>query len=109
MSKPIRSSPTTKTAPQKVAHFCQNYTLKENDELLCRMLAVLIGENYSTLSNLTKKRLIDYLEALEEVLPALFELQERLKNVQNQKDQEDTYQNQVSAKDLFASFKRHPE
>ncbi|MDP3467553.1 MAG: hypothetical protein Q8S11_04430 [Daejeonella sp.] len=109
MSKPIRSSSATKTAPQKVAHFCHNYTLKETDELLCCMLAVLIGENYSTLSNLAKKRLLDYFEALEEVLPALYELQEKLKHVQNQDGKEDTYQDQVSTNDLFASFKRHPE
>lgn len=108
MSKPIRKSPTL-TPLQKVAHFCHNYNLKETDELLCRLLAVLIGENYASQSNLTKNRLLDYFEALEEVLPALYELQEKLKHVQNQEGMEDTYQDQVSTKDIFASFKRHPE
>jgi len=98
-----------KTAMRSLRNFCTSYTLRKSDELLCRSLTTLISGNYASLSNITKKHLLDYFEALEEVLPALYELQEKLKHVQNQEGKEDIYQDQVSTNDLFASFKRHPE
>ncbi|HEY1061648.1 MAG TPA: hypothetical protein VGE44_08175 [Daejeonella sp.] len=94
---------------QNLRNFCSSYSLIEADEMLCRAFTVMLGGGYSKQSLHNKKRLLDYFEALEEVLPALYELQEKLKHVQNQEGKEDIYQNQVSTKDLFASFKRHPE
>lgn len=99
----------SESALRSLRNFCASYTLRKSDELLCRSLTTLIGGNYAVMSNLTKKHLLDYFEALEEVLPALYELQEKLKHVQNHEGVEDIYQDQVSSKDLFASFKRHPE
>lgn len=109
MDSKTKREKTNETAMRSLRNFCTSYTLRKSDELLCRSLTTLIGGNYPVLSNLTKKHLLDYFEALEEVLPALYELQEKLKHVQNQEGVEDIYQDQVSTKDLFASFKRHPE
>lgn len=109
MDSKTKREKTKETAMRSLRNFCTSYTLRKSDELLCRSLTTLISGNYASLSNITKKHLLDYFEALEEVLPALYELQEKLKHVQNQEGMEDTYQDQVSTKDLFASFKRHPE
>ena len=98
-----------KAAFQNLRNFCSSYNLMEADEMLCRVFTVMLGGNYSKQSMHSKEHLLDYFEALEEVLPALYELQEKLKHVQNQEGKEDIYQDQVSTKDLFASFKRHPE
>ncbi len=97
------------SAIRSLRNFCTSYSLRKSDELLCRSLTTLISGNYSALSNLTKIHLLDYFEALEEVLPALYVLQEKLKNVQLQEDMADIYPDHVSSKDLFASLKRHPE
>lgn len=97
------------TELRKLGDFCATYTFIESDELLCRSVATLIGRNYDKLSNFSKERLLNFFEALEEVLPALYEIHEKLKQVQNQKEKEGIYQDLVSSKDLFASFKRHPE
>lgn len=89
--------------------FCTSYTLKKSDELLSRSLVTLIGGNYTALSNLSKENLLNYFEALEEILPVLYELQEHLNQTEILEEKEGIYQDQVSSKDLFASFKRHPE
>lgn len=97
------------TALQNLRNFCSSYNFMEADEMLCHVFTVMLGGSYSKQSNLSRKRLLDYFEALEEVLPAIYELQEKLKQVENQEGEEDTYQDQVLSKVLFASFKRHPE
>ncbi len=97
------------TALRSIQHFCSTYTLLKSDELLCRSLTALIGGNYAGLSNFTKERLMDYFEALEELLPALYELQEHLSKPVEPEEDEGTYRDEVSAKHIYASFKRHPE
>lgn len=42
-------------------------------------------------------------------MPALYELQENLDKPEVQKQDDGTYEDEVSAKDMYASFKRHPE
>ena len=96
-------------ALQNLRNFCSSYNFMEADEMLCRVFTVMLGGSYSKQSMHSRKRLLEYFEALEEVLPAIYELQEKLKQVQNQEGEEDTYQDQVLSKVLFASFKRHPE
>lgn len=99
----------SKSALQGLRKFCTSYTLKKSDELLSRSLVTLIGGNYAALNNLSKENLLNYFEALEEILPVLYELQENLSQPEIQEDKEEVYNARVSAKDLYASFKRHPE
>lgn len=100
---------TPETAIRSLRNFCTSYTFRKSDELLCRSLTALIGGNYTGLSNFTKEQLMDYFEALEEVLPALYELQEHLNKPVEPEEDEETYRDEVSAKHIYASFKRHPE
>lgn len=108
-AKKNHPSQTPDAAFRKLGNFCSTYTLLKSDELLCRSLTALIGGNYAGLSNFTKERLMDYFEALEEVLPALYELQEHLNKPEEPEEDEGTYRDEVSAKHIYASFKRHPE
>ena len=109
MSAPDHKSQTSESNLSKLGNFCSSYNFMEADEMLSRVFTIMLGGCYSKQSMHNRKRLLDYFEALEEVLPAIYDLQEKLKQVQNQEGEEDTYQDQVSSKDLFASFKRHPE
>ena len=108
MSTPNHQS-KQEAAFQNLRNFCSSYNFMEADEMLSRVFTVMLGGSYSNQSNYSRKRLLEYFEALEEVLPAIYELQEKLKQVENQEGEEDIYQDQVSSKDIFASFKRHPE
>jgi len=94
------------TELRKLGDFCATYTFIESDELLCRSVATLIGRNYDKLSNFSKERLLNFFEALEEVLPALYELQEHLNKPIGD---EGMYRDEVSAKQIYAACKRHPE
>ncbi|MDP2335120.1 MAG: hypothetical protein Q8N05_01475 [Bacteroidota bacterium] len=109
MDSKTKRENTKEAALRKLGNFCSSYTLRKSDELLCRSLTALIGSNYAGLSNFTKERLLDYFEALEEVLPALYELQKPLEKPETQEENERIYRDEVSAKDMYASFKRHPE
>lgn len=99
----------SKSALIGLRKFCTSYSLRKSDEMLCRSLATLISGNYNTLSNLTKIPLLNYFEALEELLPVLYELQEYLNKPEVQEENGGIYRDKVSAKDMYASFKRHPE
>ena len=109
MSIQSHPSQTSDATHRKLGNFFSTYTLLKSDELLCRSLTVMIGGNYAGLSNFSKERLLDYFEALEEVLPALYELQEKLTGPQNQEGEENTFPDKVSENHIYASFKRHPE
>lgn len=56
-----------------------------------------------------RAELFEYLMALEKLLSALYEFQEHLGMPELQIGDESMYRDEVSAKDLYASFKRHPE
>lgn len=94
---------------QKLGNFCSSYKLTKADEMLCRIFTVMLAGNYSKQSNFNRKRFLDYLEELEEVLPALYELQQVQKSGQDEAGLEHTYQDEVASQNLYASFKRHPE
>lgn len=96
-------------AHQRLHSFCSSYNILEAEELLCRVFIAMLEGNYSLQSMHSRERLLVYFEALEDVLPVLYELQEQLNGAEKQEGEEDFYTDQVSAKDLFASFKRHPE
>lgn len=106
MSKPKLNQTS---ALQKLRNFCAYYNLRESDELLTRTFLILLAGNYSKQTIHTMERVLDYFDALESLLPALYELRDGLKDPGNEEGEEDTFQNRVLAKDLFASFKRHPE
>lgn len=108
-AKKNHPSQTPDAALRKLGNFCSAYTLRKSDELLCRSLTAMIGGNYAGLSNFSKERLLDYFEALEELLPALYELQEWQAGPQNQDGEENTFPDKVSENHIYASFKRHPE
>lgn len=76
------------TALQKLRNFCSSYTPKECDEMLGRLLGVMIEENYSSLSRFSKERLLNYFESIEEVLPALYSIMDKMNNHGNQKGTE---------------------
>lgn len=97
------------TAHRRLRNFCSTYNLTQADEMLCRVFTVLLGGNYSKQSNGSRQKLLDYFEALEEVLPAIFELHDTLQKTENQEGEEDIYQAEVSSQNIYASFKRHPE
>lgn len=67
---------TREFAIRRLRNFCVSYSLNKSDELLSNVQGTVIEGNYAYLSELSKEQLLDYLEALEEVLPALYELQE---------------------------------
>ncbi len=97
------------SAAKKLRNFCACYNLRESDELLTRTFLILLAGNYSKQTIYTMERVLDYFDALESLLPTLYELCEELKEEENKKGEADIYPVHVSAKDLFASFKRHPE
>ena len=82
-SKTTREN-TKEAAIRKLGNFCSSYTLRKSDELLSHSLTTLIAGNYASLSNLSKEHLLDYFEALEEVLPVLYELQKLLEKPRGQ-------------------------
>ncbi len=108
MSTPNRQS-KQEAAFQNLRNFCSSYNFMEADEMLSRVFTVMLGGCYSKQSMHNRKRLLDYFEALEEVLPAIYELQEQLAGPQNQEGEENTFPDKVSENHIYASFKRHPE
>ena len=62
-------------AIRRLRNFCTSYNLKKSEDLLADIESSLISGNYASLNDINKDDLRDYLEALEEVLPALYELQ----------------------------------
>lgn len=108
-AKKNHPSQTPDAAFRKLGNFCSSYNFMEADEMLSRVFTVMLGGCYSKQSMHSRKRLLDYFEALEEVMPAIYDLQEKLKQVQNQEGEENTFPDKVSENHIYASFKRHPE
>lgn len=90
------------TALRSLKYFCAVYSFCSGNVQLNRALSTIISGNYSGLTYSEKAEMFDYFMALEDLMPALYELLEHL-------DKEGTYRDEVSAKDMYASFKRHPE
>jgi len=79
MDSKTQTESTREFALRRLRNFCTSYSLSKSDELLSHVQGTVIEGNYGSLSELSKGHLLDYMEALEEVLPALYELQEHLK------------------------------
>ena len=99
-------SKTPKTALRSLQHFCAAYSFCSGNVQLNRALSTIINGNYSGLTYSEKAELFDYFMALEDLMPALYEL---LEHLDKPIGDEATYRDEVSAKDMYASFKRHPE
>lgn len=94
---------------RSIQHFCATHSYCSDIDHLNRILTTIICGNYSGLTYSERTELFEHLMALEKLLPVLYELKEHLAKPELQIGDEDIYQDQVSSKDLFASFKRHPE
>lgn len=61
---------------QKLDNFCSTYSQHESDELLSWVLVTFIGGKYAELSESNKERILDFMEALEELLSEVYILNE---------------------------------
>lgn len=97
------------TVLRSLQHFCAVYNFCSGNVQLNRLFSTIVCGNYSGITYSEKAQMLNYFLALEELLPALYELQEHLNQPEAKIGDESTYEDEVSAKDMFASFKRHPE
>lgn len=97
---------TPETALRSLKYFCAVYSFCSGNVQLNRALSTIISGNYSGMTYSEKAELFDYFMALEDLMPALYEL---LDHLDKPIGDEETYRDEVSAKDMYASFKRHPE
>ncbi|MDP3467069.1 MAG: hypothetical protein Q8S11_01965 [Daejeonella sp.] len=99
-------SKTSETVLHSIQNFCAAYSFRSCNIQLNRALSTIISGNYSGLTYSEKAELFDYFMALEDLMPALYEL---LEHLDKPIGDEGTYRDEVSAKDMYAKFKRHPE
>ena len=65
----------TEQATRNLGNFLSSYTLTESTELLNQVFDhVTEGLHYATQSNRNKEQMLDFLESLEELLPAVYKL-----------------------------------
>lgn len=107
-SKPKREN-TNETAIRSLHYFCTAYSFCSSNVQLNRALSTVICGSYTDMNYSDRACLFDYLLALEDLLPALYELQEHLNRTETDEENAGIYKDEVSAKDMYASFKRHPE
>lgn len=92
-------------ALRKLANFCNSYKKEEIEDLSSSLLIALIGQNYSNYTNPTKERLLDYFEAMEEVLPALYELHDHIRSLSQADMNQLTYEQETAYRSFFSSLK----
>jgi len=107
-SKPKRDY-TNETTIRSLHYFCIANTFCASNVQLNRALSTIISGNYSVMTYSEKAELFDYFMALEDLMTALYELHEQLDKHEKPIGDEGMYRDEVSAKDMYASFKRHPE
>ncbi len=107
-SKPKRED-TNVTAMRSLHYFCTAYSFCSSNIQINRALNTIIRGSYTDMNYSDRVYLFDYFLALEDLLPALYELQEHLNRPETDEENEGIYKDEVSAKDMYASFKRHPE
>ncbi len=93
------------TALRKLANFCNTYKPADIDNLSSRLFGAVVGQNYSKYPNRTKARILDYFEAMEEVLPALYDLHDHLLKLSKYAGEQATYEQQIAYRRLIASLK----
>lgn len=65
-------------ASRNLNNFLSSYTLQESTELLNQIFDhVTEGIHYAAQNDSSKEQMLDFLESLEELLPALYELYEK--------------------------------
>lgn len=109
MDSKTKRENTTETAIRSLHYFCTAYSFCSSNIQLNRALSTIIRGTYTDMNYSDRVYLFDYFLALEELLPALYELQEHLNKPETQEGNEGIYKDEVSSKDMYASFKRHPE
>lgn len=62
----------------KVATFCKSYSLRESQELFCRATITLARGDFQKIHDRKKAMILDYFEALQDLLPAIYELRYQL-------------------------------
>lgn len=92
-------------ALRKLANFCNSYKPDEIDDLNSDLLIALVGQNYSNYTNRTKERLLDFFEAVEEVLPALFDLHDHIRSISEGMPQRTTFEQEIAYRNLFSLLK----
>ena len=107
MSKPKHPSNLHEAALRSLRNFCTS--LKQSDELHCLSFTALISGEFSKMKSESRVQILDYFEAIEELLPALYQLNQSLNNTGNQAGVKDAYHSAASSNHLYASCKRHPE
>ncbi len=104
-SNPVKGRPVSCT----LNNFPGLYIFLKSDELLRRLLIILIGEHDASLSNSRKQSLSHYFRAMEKMLPLLCEPKQEAGLIRIWTGEERIYRDKVSSQHIFASFKRHPE
>ncbi len=66
------------TARQKLGNFCYSYSPEENDEMLGQLFSIIKQEDQAHPDLSSQERLLNYIESLEEVLPALYAIRAEL-------------------------------
>lgn len=105
-SKTIKET-NKETVIRSLQYFCSAYSFCSSNIQLNRALSTVIRGSYTSMNYSDRVNLFDYFLALEELLPALYELHECLNDLKEQAG--DDYSDEVSAKQIYAACKRHPE
>ncbi|WP_276345641.1 hypothetical protein [Daejeonella sp. JGW-45] len=70
--------------PVNLRNFLHSYTLPESSEMLNEVFdQVTESIKFAAMSENQQEEVLDFLEALEELLPAVYELQQRMKLIAN--------------------------
>ncbi|MGV3686177.1 MAG: hypothetical protein ACO1NS_11155 [Daejeonella sp.] len=70
--------------PVNLSNFLHSYTLPESSEMLNEVFdQVTESIKFAAMSENQQEEVLDFLEALEELLPAVYELQQRMKLIAN--------------------------
>jgi hypothetical protein len=87
---------------RKMENFCHSYDSGEADEMLSRLLAVLRAGSFLNLDQADKESMLDYIEALEELLPAVDEVNRFLTTLIRSGE---SYQDRLQGRRFVASLK----
>ncbi len=87
---------------RKIENFCCSYDPEETDDMLCKLLSALREDNFLGLDQVDKENLLDYIEALEELLPAVDEINKYLATLAGQVR---TFQDHLDHRRIIASMR----
>ena len=64
----------------KLKDFCKAYSHRDTEELFCKATLALTRGNYQNLHHRKQALLLDFLEALEKAIPAIYQVQTMMDN-----------------------------